>query len=233
MTIGIYKLNFTGTDKVYIGQSSNIEMRFNRHISNLRANNHTRKLLEAYKEYGEPTLQILEVVKESELSSVEEKYIVQFNSVDSGFNTNYSYGLDGCSLSGESNPYSKYTNNQIIQVFRELVKGVSLKDVSSKLCVGYYTVRLIANGTQHRWIEKIYPSDYAYLISLNGTRKSSSKTLSKLVSSPPEVISPTGEIHQILNIKEFTTIHNISNSSLSKLIHSKISSCKGWKLKKQ
>jgi len=46
MTIGIYKLVFEGTDKVYIGQSICIEKRFNNHLCELRKERYILYLLE-------------------------------------------------------------------------------------------------------------------------------------------------------------------------------------------
>jgi len=92
MTIGIYKLNFKGTDKVYIGQSKNIESRFNSHISALRAGYSTKKLLEAYNSFGTPTIEILCECRIEELNDFENETIEIYNAVDNGFNASYTAG---------------------------------------------------------------------------------------------------------------------------------------------
>lgn len=61
MTCGIYLLRFTGLDKVYIGQSLNIEQRYRKHLQFLR-NQDTKanyRMKAAYLLYGAPQLEIL------------------------------------------------------------------------------------------------------------------------------------------------------------------------------
>ena len=51
MTTGIYQLVFKGTDKVYIGQSIDIEHRYKGHISCLQLGKGVSKLQNAYNIY--------------------------------------------------------------------------------------------------------------------------------------------------------------------------------------
>ena len=72
MTKGIYKLEFSNTDKIYIGQSIHIETRFTTHLYELRSGSHSVKLQEAYNRYGEPTLSIIETInKDEDLDALE------------------------------------------------------------------------------------------------------------------------------------------------------------------
>ena len=53
MSIGIYKIECLINHKVYIGQSTNIELRWKHHIYQLKKNNHENKYLQAaWNKYG-------------------------------------------------------------------------------------------------------------------------------------------------------------------------------------
>lgn len=102
MTQGVYILRFNGTSKVYIGESVNIEDRLTTHLSDLKLGEVSNtKLLEAYKLYGIPVLEILERVPDrGMLTIVEAKYIEQFDAVDSGLNILYSSAAKASPLDG-------------------------------------------------------------------------------------------------------------------------------------
>lgn len=68
---GIYKLEFVGTLKVYVGKSLNIKKRYISHLSDMRCGSSSKKLLEAFRTYGEPTLSVLEYCHNENLSSRE------------------------------------------------------------------------------------------------------------------------------------------------------------------
>ena len=75
MTCGIYKLNFNNTEKVYIGQSIDIESRFSKHKSALSRGVAAPKLQAAHTLYGIPNLEILTECAISELNSYEKETI--------------------------------------------------------------------------------------------------------------------------------------------------------------
>jgi len=113
MTIGIYCLSFNNTDKVYIGQSVNIETRFKNHIWHLGSTTEilcgNTKLFRAYKKHGTPIITILVTCSIEELDVNEISLIREFDSVNNGFNiTN-----GGCSGSGVNASRSKYSRNKV------------------------------------------------------------------------------------------------------------------------
>ena len=78
MTIGIYKLIFSDVD-TYIGQSIDIEKRFKQHIYNFKNNLASIKLSEAYKVYGIPILEIIEIAKSAESLSILEEFYIKYS----------------------------------------------------------------------------------------------------------------------------------------------------------
>ena len=88
---GIYRITNLINNKVYIGQSINIENRFLRHRNELRRNKQNNSYLQnAWNKYGEKNFEfaILEVCTEEELDDKECAYIQLFNSMnrDNGYN---------------------------------------------------------------------------------------------------------------------------------------------------
>jgi len=87
MTCGIYILLFSNTDKVYIGQSVNIEKRFKEHIWALSVGRESPKMQEAFAKFGHPVCELLCISAVENLNSLEYMYIKEFNAVEQGFNT--------------------------------------------------------------------------------------------------------------------------------------------------
>lgn len=97
---GIYKITNTINGKVYIGQTrSGFRKRYMKHINSFKHNKgHTKKFYDDYIKYG-PDSFVFEIVQiendVSKLDDLEIKYIKQYNSIESGYNTlsggNYYY----------------------------------------------------------------------------------------------------------------------------------------------
>ena len=96
--IGVYKITNINNGKVYVGESINIEKRWDEHKEDLENNNHHNyKLQEDYNTYGEDNFkfEVLEEIDANNLELImqkclliilENKYIKQFNSIDNGYN---------------------------------------------------------------------------------------------------------------------------------------------------
>lgn len=171
MTCGIYKLEFNGTEKCYIGQSENIESRYVQHKYKLRIVKHTIKLNEAFKLYGMPSLIILEECTKEELNTYEKEIIEIYNAIDNGFNT-MDKDNNRPDMCGEDAPMANCTNEQVIEAFLTLVDNplVTRGELSNKLDLSINTIKDIACGVSHRWLEKIYPEKYKLLIDNIGKR---------------------------------------------------------------
>lgn len=125
MTIGIYCLQFKGTDKVYVGQSVNIEKRYQQHKYALKNEQAAKKLQKAYREYGMPTLLVLTESVITELDSLEQEAIILYNSINAGFNLSTDNSQPP-RLRGENNGSSKFSNSQIEEAFLLLIDNPNM-----------------------------------------------------------------------------------------------------------
>ena len=171
MSYGIYKLTFTGTDKVYIGQSKDIEKRFREHLASFRQATASVKMMQAFNTYGVPLLEILCYCSEADICSLEEKYILLYNSVTYGFNTMSSSGTSPKAF-GETCGNSSYTNAQIISVFKLLLDvNNTVEGISKTTGVSISAIAQVSSGIGHRWLLDKYPEEYTKLLSISGNRR--------------------------------------------------------------
>lgn len=170
MVSGIYKLNFNGTDKVYIGQSKDIYYRYNYHITSFKRNGAAKKLQQAYKDFGTPNLEILEEMpisySEEFILEREIEYIIKYNSVDFGFNSNRASckilpATYQSTLVGECNGHAAYSNEIYIQILKQLTNfKKNYKQIAQLLNVSEAVVISIGKGIQHKWLAKEFPREY-------------------------------------------------------------------------
>jgi len=233
MTCGIYLLKFNDTNSVYVGQSTNIEYRYKKHIQSLKRGDSNYKLQNAYLLYGNPTLEILlEDIPKNELNACENEAILLFNSVKCGLNIAEFADIHSI---GEKNPSSKYSNEDIIKVFKLLLDlSYRYKDIEKLTGVAISTIRHIANMEAHTWLQEKYPEDYKILISYKGKlRQQATNSAEQRGIIYPPIISPAGKEYVITNVSSFAREHNLDPSSLRKVLVKtpKYISHKGWKLK--
>lgn len=233
MSIGIYILKFKSTDSVYVGQSVNIEYRYKKHIQSLKRGSSNYKLQKAYSLYGEPILEILlDNIAQDELNIYENEAIALYDSVKNGFNV---AELADIHASGENNPSSKYSNEDITKAFKLLLDlSHRYKDIEKLTGVSISTIRHIANTEAHTWLKQVYPDEYEILISYKGKlRQQATNSAAKRGITYPPIISPMGEEFTVTNVASFSREHNLDPSSLRKVLVKtpKYISHKGWKLK--
>jgi group I intron endonuclease len=102
--IGIYKILNKINNKVYVGESLDIERRWDEHKEDLNNNkHHSKKLQLAWNKYGEESFEFLiekdltndtyinDFLLELVLLKYEDIYIHKYNSVDEGYNCEYTY----------------------------------------------------------------------------------------------------------------------------------------------
>lgn len=129
---GIYAIKNTINNKVYIGQSVNIFLRWKAHLyssaSNTAADNNV-KIHCAMRELGQNNffLEIIEETTKEQLNEKEKYWIAVYDS----FNNGYNGSLGGTNVQGENNPRSKLTKEDVITIrtlyrnkipFREVFK---------------------------------------------------------------------------------------------------------------
>jgi len=232
MTIGIYRLIFTGLDQYYIGQSINIESRYKQHLLALQSNKHYNyKVQEAYEKYGIPSLEVLVECGISELDTTEDEAINIFDSVKNGLNINSSALQTPTALYGESHPRSIVPDDLAIEVVKLLtVQTNTAKYISDTLGVPVDKIHDIASGKTHNWIHSIIPLEYTKMRSLLGRRKNP-KTAEKRGIEYPRLISPEGIIFSnITNLKQFCEEHGLDRSNLRKVFNGISKHSKGWVL---
>lgn len=94
MTCGIYCIRNKINNNKYIGQSVNIEKRFESHKYFLnKSSHHNRHLQRAWDKYGEHSFEfsILRRCKHQYLDRFEKLYIRQYNAIENGYNITYGY----------------------------------------------------------------------------------------------------------------------------------------------
>lgn len=231
MTCGIYLLEFVNTDKVYIGQSSNIEIRLNAHKSLAKRGIHSKKLQDAFNTYGIPKLTILVECIEQDLDTEENSMIEEFNAVTIGFNSCKVAGGGHC-LQGEDLGNSKFTNSQIAEAFLMLVYNQEFTSsiISEKTGVSKATVDSLSSKTR-KWLYALYPEEHTILHSRSTiNRFGKGKTLKERNIIYPQIVSPTGEIFSIDNCSQFSKEHSLNNAHVIQVLKGKELQHKGWRV---
>lgn len=228
MTCGIYKLNFKDTAKVYIGQALNIQYRFKGHLRRLHKGTASIKMQQAYKCYGEPTVEILEECTEDMLNTRELYHIFDNNSVVDGLNTLIPGSLEGAHYI-HNTANAQYGKQVYVSILDMLVNTTLTADkVAEILSVSKYIVRQIASLTSHKWLKIDHPEMYGKLelqakIGRNSIIHSSDRNTL--------LISPEEEEIPVINILKFTTDYSLPYGSIYSLIQGNILHFKGWRLK--
>lgn len=223
MTIGIYKLNFNNTDKIYIGQSKNIENRFIRHKIAFKRNEAPKKLQEAANIFGLAGYDILLECTTEELDFAEKEAVEIYNSIAKGFNS--MPGGSSPNFCGEDNYSARYSNDKYIKVLEFLIQenpSLSKREISELLNVSLYTVRHIAALESHGWLKEVEPEKYAKLENLKKNMPYyTGKQYSKLKS-------PEGIEYNVIHITNFAKEHSLSQPKISEVLNGKRKSHKGW-----
>lgn len=168
MTIGIYKLSWNSTNRVYIGQSINIQNRYREHCLKLRTNKHYNKKLQEYynTQLEVPEIEILLECSTELLNSKEIYYIDKYNSYNLGFNST----KGGNSLYGENSPLSKYSNSEIEEAFKLIcTREIPLKEIAEFCNISLDVIKSISRGLNHSWLKDKYPEEYTSLLKTKRT----------------------------------------------------------------
>lgn len=233
MTIGIYLGSPKNTDKVYIGQSNNIEARIARHNSAMVRGIHTSKMQKAFDEYGEFDWEILEECTEENLNDRETFYISMFNSTVDGFNTykdayetppTYRGILNGNVKTEDIPTYKKVLDTTIAN------PTFSLNKVAEVVGCSCYVVDHLWQGG-YAWLKDIFPEEYTTVRALSGTRQIGGKSLVQQGKDSVEVLSPELVTYKVHNIRKFAKEQNIDAGDLTNMINKKTGSVKKWIIK--
>ncbi len=245
MTIGIYKLSFEGTDKVYIGQSIDIERRYSEHKRLAKLGKMAKKLQEAYNLYGLPAMEILAECEVSELNDLETEGISIFNSYTAGFN-GVERADDMPTLQGTEAPNAKLTKEQILLAIDSLGNSAISVTLASEISgVPTYTIQRILRGAAHLWVFKEYPNIFTNAINNAASREKlhhkakgeANKLSGSILQSAkakgityPKVISSTGDIFNVDCVAEFVRVNNLNYGNFYRVLTGERKTHKGWKL---
>lgn len=197
MTCGIYKIENKLNGKVYIGQSNNIERRWNEHKNNyLKINS---KFYKAIQEFGIENFEliILEECSEEELDEKELYYIIEYNSIKDGYNTVYGAPY-------KRNSFRKITEEEYENLIQDLIDNIiPISELSLKYNIGKNHIYDINNGIIGKRKEKLnYPLRPKKQYKL--TEEEANEILNLLINSD-------------LTYKEIGDLYNKSISQLKKI----------------
>lgn len=237
MTIGIYKLIFPGTDKVYIGQSVNIEDRYRQHCRFMCAGKAAKKLQNAYILYGLPKVEILLVCNREELDVLENEAIEIFDSFNNGFNS-VEFSDSAPLLKGAQHGNAKFTKDQILLSATLLQDpNNTFSDISSIIGVSEEMLSKISSGISHVWLSEEEPEIWKNIQNLRNKRtklgayrrgdKISAKNTGIIY---PKIRSPDGNVYEVENAYAFAREHGLRGNHLTEVLNGHRKSHMGWKV---
>lgn len=225
--IGIYCIYFEEVpDRLYIGSSTNLKVRFQDHLSALRRGSHINpKLQDAFNKYGTPRIEILTLCKTCDLIKLEIFYINEFNSYKHGFNS--TTGGEGSGF-GEGNSASKYSLQDYMEVLWLLVyTNYTTYEIASLTLVSRYVVKHISSLSTHGYLKEVFPVEYSILETKKYTKDNSAK--SKGIAYPA-IKDSLGNEYFVENIHRFAEEHSLQYQNLHKVLTGKRPIHKGWTL---
>lgn len=237
MTCGIYCLQFEGTDKVYIGQSVNIEHRYSQHKQTLKNNTANYKLQEAYSLYGKPILKILLQCSSTNLNLYEDIVIQYYDASNTGLNI-HSSSVEAPTLKGVEHGRCLYSEQQLLDVLNIVYNcpDISFPEIEKFTKVSRNTISAIAAGNKHLWLKERLPIIYAEVLSNKGRRSRQNTYVSDKLSAGnngiiyPDITSPEGKVYSVTNAYKFAREHNLAGNHLQEVLNGNRKSHKGWKV---
>lgn len=151
MSIGIYKIENLINGKIYIGQSTHIETRWQEHC---RASAQSL-IAKAIRKYGKEnfSFQIVEETSNiTELDALEVKYIRQYNSlIPNGYNITL---ID----SNEHHQFNKYNYDIFLQIINDIkFSNLSFKEIAVLYDIDVSMVYYLNRGDYHTLPNEQYP----------------------------------------------------------------------------
>lgn len=174
--IGIYKITNNANNKVYIGQSVNIDKRVATHKRNIEKDEIDTKFYRTLRKHGWENFSV-EVIEECEIVELDgrEKYWIKYyNSYKNGYNSTEGGDFNPShypelvekrtqtllnnpevnkklSLKGEDNPRALLTTEDVIEIRKDYKNGVSFADSYQK-----FQDKITKSAFQYCWLGKTW-----------------------------------------------------------------------------
>lgn len=166
MSCGIYCITNATNSKKYIGQSRNIEKRWQSHIGELKRNKHSNNHLQnAWSTYGANAFSftIIELCTKDELTDRENYWMMFHNTLDRelGYNLREAGDTSKVCNEGERNNEAKITEDQAKDIIKLLVDGKSVYSIEKSLGIHHRTIRHIKN--KENWVHLTVGIDFPCL----------------------------------------------------------------------
>ena len=231
MESGIYCIYWKHDDsKVYIGMSTNITNRLNKHYYELSLNIHKNSYLQnLYNIHGEPAYLILERCSTDKLSIKEISWIAEFDSYNNGYNLTNAIDLNGY---GTTHSASKYSKISILKAFSLLYKGKeSHINISNRTGISKASISAIYRGANHYWLKNEYPDKYTIMLNKASIcNKKAHIDYTKVLNKYPDLLGIDGDKYSIRKNEAayFAQTHKLCNKRLNALLHGKRAELNGW-----
>ncbi len=229
MSVGIYVIYWKNLNKVYIGQSCNVEKRWSDHLSKMKKGKHENTKIQAcYDNFGEPEHCLIEICKIDELDNLEIIWCDEFNSLHNGLNINEPGTVGG---RGVDSPASKYSKRKILRVFSRLYRtDLSYSEIAKLENVHKSLPSTIIGGIHHIWIQEEYWDKFVIAKYKALQRTGGRGDILSRTGSTKKIVSPDGTEFEISNMTVFCKEHRLNLPSLSELLSGKRKQYKGWHL---
>lgn len=229
MTTGIYAIYFNTIDKIYIGQSQNIEQRFVSHKSLLKKGHTNYKISNAYKYENTPEFIILLECSILDLDLNELWLINEFDSIHSGLNI--AVGGEGGNR-GAASGKCKNTEHELETAFILLAEGILTLDKISKISkVSKNILSTICAKTRHIWLHEKFPELSEKVLNNKSTRLT--RAQESRFNTNIIFISPEGSEYPCFNRNQFAKQHGLNSGHLGAVARGAENQHKGWTLKKE
>lgn len=153
--IGVYKITNIINNKVYIGQSVNIEKRWREHKYAFNRGDHSNiQFQRAWVKYGEDNFRF-EVIEECSVDSLNDResfYILKFQSTNPQYGYNRTFGGESPKMTEEYKKYisklsqfnnSKFTKEQIRRIKMCLYLGIDRKEIMKEFGINRSSITTI------------------------------------------------------------------------------------------
>ena len=149
----VYKIENNINHKIYIGQTNNLERRIKEHRHDKRMNH---PIYNAIHKYGWDNFSVETLYFGEDYNTKEKEYIKLYRSNEKEFGYNIQNG--GQDSSGENNPQSKLTQQQVDLLMKDLKEtNVEFDKLAEKYNVSIKTIRNVNTGIAWRKNDITYP----------------------------------------------------------------------------